>query len=106
MATRAFAGIEGHDLRFDLSFDFAEECLHLGRVNLGHLIFHNGPRDRVQIATVHLHAKTAALDDRGPATHEDVGDPEILEGAFLLMVRIVNVPDQLRWLRRILPWLY
>ena len=95
VAARTVAGVERHDRRAHLGFDRGEQRLHLGPLDLGQLVAHHEPGDRVEIGPIHLHAEAGTLDDGGAAAHEQVGDLEPGERAARLVIAVVGVPDPL-----------
>ena len=101
LAVGAVAGVERHDLRFDLSLDVREQCLDLLALDPGELRLDDKPGDRVEVVAEHLHAEARALDEGGAAAHEDVGDLEVLEGAEFLVILVIIVPDGLGGLGRV-----
>ena len=102
LAIRPIAIVEGHDLRLYLDLNVGEQPLYFVEVDVRQLLLHDEPRDWIEIVARHLHAEPRALDQCCAAAHEDVGDLQMLEGTFLLMIGIVVVPDQLGCVCRII----
>ena len=59
---------------------------------LRHLVFHDEPRDRIQVAAKHLHPQARAFHDGRAAAHEDVGDFEMAKRVALLVVGVIDFP--------------